>query len=423
MTSTTINVGDKGSIGNIRPATLVQLRKLGFKLIPLSMDNGVVISWTSVYENPNYWSAEKLITQWSIFKNVATVFGKTHVKDEKGLDLYLNDFDCDSECVNQILSSDQIQDPILRGKVQNIISKSGSKSLFDFLRKNTVVVKTRKEFGFHFYCFSHKQNPRIRTQDCVSGREFEIKTYKGSGHSTLPPSTHRDDPQFRYTHIGRQDTIAVLDDLCDILIELLEDCLIEKTKTNFNYESNGTRITRFPNCCQSKRVVLNDDQIKDAVSLLIDCYQQGHRDAFTFEFSGLAFKLFISEESATCIVKEFCIKTNDLEKENRLDVIHRTYVNGANGSNISGRSGLRKVIAGLKDEEHADKILKSLIEIWQRYEIPIDSLDLSDVSRLTDEELDEIKIPTEYVEFCINTILKEIPNEQKSVRQLTITIL
>ena len=100
MTSTTINVGDKGSIGNIRPATLVQLRKLGFKLIPLSVDNGVVISWTSVYENPNYWSAEKLITQWSIFKNVATVFGKTHVKDEKGLDLYLNDFDCDSECVN-----------------------------------------------------------------------------------------------------------------------------------------------------------------------------------------------------------------------------------------------------------------------------------------------------------------------------------
>jgi hypothetical protein len=167
-------------------------------------------------------------------------------------------------------------------------------------------------------------------------------------------------------------------------------------------------------------VVLKDDQIKDTVSLLIDYYRQGHRDAFTFEFSGLAFNRCIAEESVASIVKEICIETNDLEIEKRLDVIRRTYVNGANGSNISGRSGLRKVIAGLKDEEHADKILNSLIEIWHRYEFPIESLDLNDVSHLTDEQLDKIKIPTEYVEFSFNTILREIPNEQKSVRQLIV---
>ena len=409
MTSTTNNVIDKGITGNIRPATLVELRKLGFKLIPLSMNNGVVISWTIVYEDPNYWTAEKLITECTIFKNVATVFGKSHVKDEKGLDLYLNGFDGDCEYVNQILNSDQIQDPIIREKVQNLISKSGSKSLFDYLRKTTVVVKTRKVFGCHFYWFSHKQTPRVRTEDCIAGREFEIKTDKRSGHSTLPPSTHRDDPQFRYTHIGRQDTIAVLDELYHILIELLSGCLIEKTKTNF--ESNDIRIKTFANFCHSKRVILNDDQIKDTVSLLINYYQQGHRDAFTFEFSGLAFKRYIAEESVACIVKEICIKTNDLETENRLEVIHRTYVNGANGSNISGSSGLRKVITTLQDEEQADKILKSLIDIWQRYEIPVDSLDLSDVSHLTDEQLDKIKITSDDVEYCIATILKEIPND------------
>jgi hypothetical protein len=134
------------------------------------------------------------------------------------------------------------------------------------------------------------------------------------------------------------------------------------------------------------------------------------RDTFTFEFSGFAFKRHIAEESVTCIVKEICIKTNDSETENRLDVIHRTYLNGANGSKISGSSGLRKVIAGLKDEEQADKVLESLTDIWQRNEIPIDSLDLNDVSHLTYEQIYKIKIPTEYVEFCTNTILKEIPN-------------
>jgi hypothetical protein len=295
------------------------------------------MSWTLIYEDPNYWPVEKLIAECSKFKNVATVFGKSHVKDEKGLDLYLNGFDCDSQYVNQILNSGQIQDPILRDKVQNLISKTGSKSLFDFLRKTTVVVKTRK--GYHFYWFSHKQNPRIRTEDCIAGREFEIKTDKGSGHSTLPPSTHRDDPQIRYNHLGREDKISILDILYDILIELLSGCLVEKNKTNC---SNCIRINTFANFGGGQRVVLKDDQIKDTVSLLIDYYQQGHRDTFTFEFSGLAFKLSISEESATCIVREICRITNDLETLNRLDVIHRTYVNGANGSDISGRSGLRK---------------------------------------------------------------------------------
>lgn len=74
--------------------------------------------------------------------------------------------------------------------------------------------------------------PRIRTEDCIAGHEFEIKTDKGSGHSTLPPSTHRSDPQFRYSHVGRQEKIAVLDELYDILIELVSECL-KKNKTNF----------------------------------------------------------------------------------------------------------------------------------------------------------------------------------------------
>jgi hypothetical protein len=189
----------------------------------------------------------------------------------------------------------------------------------------------------------------------------------------------------------------------------LKGCLVKKNNTNFDYNSRKTNA----NLGQSQRVNLNDDQIKDTFSLLNDYYQRGHRDAFTFGFSGLAFKRCIPEESVTCIIKELCTKTNDSEKDSRLDVIHRTYVNGAHGSDISGSSGLRKVIG-----VQADKILKSLIDIWQRYEIPIDSLDINDVSYLTDEQIDKIKIPSEEIEFCITTILKEVPNEQISVRQL-----
>jgi hypothetical protein len=161
LTSTTNNVIDKGITGNIRPATLVQLRKLGCKLIPLSMNNGVVISWAIVYEDPNYWTAEKLISEWSTFKNVATVFGKTHVKDQKGLDLYLNGFDGDCEYVNQILNSDQIQDSIIREKVQNLISKTGSKSLFDSIQHSTTLHGMHTTLGkkqvVHCTDFGHEE--------------------------------------------------------------------------------------------------------------------------------------------------------------------------------------------------------------------------------------------------------------------------
>ncbi len=73
--------------GGIRPATLVQLHKLGFKLVPLSSYHKPVMDWTPIYENPDYWSKEKLIAKWPLFENVATTFGKTHVKDaDKGAD-------------------------------------------------------------------------------------------------------------------------------------------------------------------------------------------------------------------------------------------------------------------------------------------------------------------------------------------------
>jgi hypothetical protein len=91
--------------GSIRPAILVQLHKLGFKLVPLSFNHIPVVDWTPIYENPEYWSEEKLIAKWPIFEKVATTFGKTHVKDSDGKDLYLNELDCDSERVYKILAT------------------------------------------------------------------------------------------------------------------------------------------------------------------------------------------------------------------------------------------------------------------------------------------------------------------------------
>ena len=419
------------SIG-IRSATLVQLHKMGFKQVPLSADNKVVMSWTPIYENSNYWTAERLANPEEHFKfvNVATVFGKTHIKDEYGLDLYLNCFDCDSEYVYKVLTTavEQLSwiYPILKSKIQNLIAKTGDgnvKCLLDYLKMITSVVKTKKSYGVHVYWLSHKQNNRIRTEDCKPGYEFEIKTDKGSGHATLPPSTHRHDKNFRYYDVGRTDKIDTNDELYDIILELFaKDCLIKKeghdSKDENKRRASAIAITPY---YQINPIILGQDQIIDSVNKLIDCYRERHRDPFTFEFSGLAFKQGIAEESATAIIEQLSIKTNDPEKNSRLNVVHQTYVNGVNGSDLSGSSGLKKVIAsiqGYNEEQQANQIIKSLINIWYRHGIPLSSLTLNKISYLTDEHLDKIKITSADIEYCVDTILKETPNEQIPVRQL-----
>lgn len=80
----------------VQPAELIELYKIGFKLVPLDEDGKPTIAWTDIYENMNYWNPERLVQESYRFKNVATTFGKTHLKDDQG-PLYLYTLDIDSE--------------------------------------------------------------------------------------------------------------------------------------------------------------------------------------------------------------------------------------------------------------------------------------------------------------------------------------
>jgi hypothetical protein len=58
----------------IHPATLLELHKLGFKLVPLSNTHRPVLKWAEIRDNPNFWSPEKLTDQSPLFQNVATAY-------------------------------------------------------------------------------------------------------------------------------------------------------------------------------------------------------------------------------------------------------------------------------------------------------------------------------------------------------------
>jgi hypothetical protein len=76
---------------------LIDYYNMGLKLVPLNEEGKPLYSWTEIYDNPDYWTPESLRKHVNDFKGVATAFGKTRIKDENGLDLYLHCFDIDSE--------------------------------------------------------------------------------------------------------------------------------------------------------------------------------------------------------------------------------------------------------------------------------------------------------------------------------------
>ncbi len=115
-------------------------------------------------------------------------------------------------------------------------------SLLDCLKRATVVVKSRKAYGIKVFWLGHAQHNHIGTKDCKLEHEFEIKTDKSLGLATLPPSTHRYDKTktFRYSHIGRTDKLETIDELHDILIELLKECLVyDPTNVKGNINDHG----------------------------------------------------------------------------------------------------------------------------------------------------------------------------------------
>ena len=283
----------------IRPAQLIDLNKIGFKLVALDDDGKPVIAWTDIYENVNYWNPDRLVQESYKFKNVATTFGKTHLKDDQG-PLYLYALDIDSEEVYNILFR---------------LSKGDSEefSLITKMQECSFVTKTRKTLGFHIYWLSHKEHKPILTTDCKPKFEFEIKADKSL--STLPPSRHRDrDPEFRYKNFGI-DKLFILDVLYDKLVEALGDCLETKRKEREKSYNRGT----------TQQIDLNDKEIELISSAISPYYKKPHRHRIVFALSGLFHKFNVSKDSAIALIESLAKEDSEQDIRKAIVTVQETY--------------------------------------------------------------------------------------------------
>lgn len=376
MSFSTSNTNQKNRISS---KELVNYHKAGFKLVPLSEDHVPAVNeTTSIYENPKYWDVDDFNDPKTVlkFKNVATTLGKTHIKDSKGNDLYIQVLDIDSEnaftLVNTPLSQ-LVESERLISRFYSIFKDSwiiSEKELSEYtilhiLKMFTFVTKTRKKHGYHFWWLSHNQNTAIRKNDCKIESVFEILTDK-QGLCTLPPSTHRDDKKFNYSAIGITDKILLSDDLYPLFIELFKDCLRDDYSINKNKGNENQKIENK----QKKNIEfynLSEETIQTTVEYLLPYYIEHDRNNFTLAFSGMTFYSQISETSAKQIIEKMSDKSNDSEKKNRVTVLQSTYKKGLIGQPITGAPSLADLIVNLKgyDKKFANNFINNLKTLWK----------------------------------------------------------
>jgi putative DNA primase/helicase len=297
------------------------IRTPHFKLVPL-LDNGdPAVKWGPIYENPEYWTPEKLRTEGRNCKNIGTVFGKT--RDG----LYLNCLDIDSNTVYDILFS--------------------SSSFIVNALENTFVVKTEKKTGYHIYWLSQSQNKPIHKHDCRPGYEFEIKTDKSSGMTTLPPSNHRNNNGFTYQVWSRSDNILVKDELYDELLLTLKDCL----------KSSASKVS------EPRAVLgdLKDSEVKELHSIISPFYKNGYRYSLVLGISGFLHKAGISKDTAIALVD--MLAKDDEELKSRLIVVEETY--DKDPKTVSGTKYFLSVLESVVGDNARD-VLDRIIQVVSR---------------------------------------------------------
>ena len=303
-----------------------------------------------IYQKPDFWTEARLKQKSHLFYNVATTFGITDLKDSKGRSLYLYGVDVDPRQAYEAL-----------------------KDLIQTLIGITFVVKTHKEYGYHFYVPSPIFHEPLGPANFKLGAEIEVKTDMSLGTMHLPPSRHRSYPYWNYTRVSTAEKIHV-DEEDAVFQKIIKGMsgLLRKGPTEENTLSldayvplnDGTlSALQQPQQKQRPNKNLKPEQIDKAVDIIVNrsnSYVMHSRNDFVYGLSGHLFHNGIPEISASCIVGKLCKAANDEDVNDRLDVVAETYKKGNAGKLIKGISQLKYLLA--KYNEENDTCVNEIID-------------------------------------------------------------
>ena len=241
-----------------------------------------------IHQNPNFWTEKRLQDKTYLFCNVATTFGLTDLKDSKGRPLYLYGVDVDTKEAYEAL-----------------------KELIETLKGITFVVKSHKEYGYHFYILTPVFHEAMGRASFKLGAEIEIKTDLSLGTMHLPPSRHRKYPYWNYERDSTAEQVYVDEDdkvFQDIIRRMSPHLRKEPTEENlltldaFPSHTSGSNVSvqGLQNQPQRPRPnrTLTEDEIEKTIDIILNksnSYVEYARNDFIYGLSGHLFHNGISE--------------------------------------------------------------------------------------------------------------------------------
>lgn len=371
-----MTTAQESSPGPIPLANLIELDSIGFKLIPLIQDRKTpALPTNPIYNNPNYWTPGRIQQEHFRFINVATTFGEISATDENGAKLYLHELDEDSAGVYKLLADKHEE-----------------------IKANTYVTQTKKVFevdgekvnALRFAWLSRTQHPCIPHHRSKPNFEFEIKSDNTCGHSTLPPSRHRDDINFEYSSVG-QNRLTISDGLYEEVVTVLSDCIIEE-------QEQSKEEPKFKRSPIERIIEMDKTQIETLVSIVKPYYIEHIRHDLCYGIDGILRKSYVIEVCALQVITT--LAADDEELDSRIRNLEDTYQKDP--VIVTGRKYLRDILSRavkLKEESKAEE--------------EEDRLTNKEIGELAQSLLDEILVAIGVQPGYLGWIVETVTNQHR----------
>jgi hypothetical protein len=305
---------------------------------------------------------------------VAITFGLTDLRDCKGRPLFLYGVDIDTKEAYEAL-----------------------KELIEMLKGITFVVKSHKEYGYHFYILTPVFHEAMGRANFKLGAEIEIKTDLSLGMMHLPPSRHRKYPYWNYKRISTAENIYVDED--DAIFQQILKAIspyLRKEPIEDNVlpldayppqssESNVSLPELKPQQRPRSNKALAPEQIDETIDIILNessSYIENARNDFVYGLSGHLFHNGISESSAINLVGMLCKEANDEEADARLDVVSETYKKGETGMPIRGISQLKDLLAKYNNDSEV-RVIEIVAELNEALKIPTATNETGNINTTT----------------------------------------
>ena len=199
------------------------------------------------------------------------------------------------------------------------------------LTARTLTVETAK--GVHIYLRSYKPTPSFR----IGKLKLDVKGE--SSYVVAPPSLHPSGSVYTFKNPHVKEVM------------LVEDVATEIRRRAFQLGASAPILPPRPAVpVRASTVTLNRRQVASIVRLLAPYWILGYRNDLACALLGYLIKKGVDEESAHIVIDQLTVQAGDEEREARLRLVRYHYRDRIRlGSKLKAASGIREVIASLRD--------------------------------------------------------------------------